>query len=90
MLRGLVNLVAKQASPTIVPPSSFEPIRRPHPILNDQPSEQFAFGRRPLLPNTLWHGRGGKSQKLRRIRHLGGVAPIPRKLPYNRVRQRRG
>ena len=51
MVRGFLNLVAKGALPTIRPPPSLKPVRRPNPILDSQSREELAFGRGPSTPN---------------------------------------
>jgi hypothetical protein len=45
---------AEGAEILVLPSSQLQPIRGPYSVLKEEPNEEFAFGRRPNLPNSRW------------------------------------
>ena len=56
MCSGFILPLAKLAKATVWPTTALEPVGRPHPVLENKPSEKLALGRRPVLRNHLRHG----------------------------------
>jgi hypothetical protein len=51
--RRLLSLLAKRAKATIFPPPFFKAVRRPQPISDGQPREEFDLGGSPIFSHHL-------------------------------------
>jgi hypothetical protein len=58
-------------------------IRRPNPILQEEPSKELNFRGRPSLPHQLVHVGGDGSKEMNLISRFGGVFAFFRKPPNN-------
>jgi hypothetical protein len=67
-VRGrLVMTQTKRTNSPIGPPPLCKTVRRPKPVLDDEPGEELAFGRSPSLPNDGIHAGVNCSRELRII-----------------------
>jgi hypothetical protein len=83
--RRLDIAIAKGAVPTIGTTSGNKPVSHPHPVLKNEPGEEFTFWGGPILPNSGIHISADETLKLRFVGGGSRVRSRSRELPRNGI-----